>query len=283
MTRIFSLHSLFKLVFIDKKFREKNKLKNFLKIISLTLLINISIQSEEFNIIYFDPDGNLRNITSLQSEGNKYFQSLSPEINFWVIASEQILATEMERLKPQFMIVQSLYYSRQKASLGLKPYFIFLSKENHFYVKKIITMNPDIKTLDSLENKVVTSALPKEITKELTGGERNWRILTVPKDMDALMALKFKQADAALVAENSIEAFRKLDPTDSQNINTIFTTKSIFLPLGVSTKFSTNKDLINKLTEYMKKIKSDTNGSTFINMMNFDDISDNKKTLSGVP
>lgn len=239
--------------------------------------------AEEFNIIYFDPDGNLRNITSLQSEGNKYFQSISPEINFWVIASEQILLTEMERLKPQFMIVQSLYYTRQKTSLVLKPYFIFLSKENHFYFKKIITMNPEIKSIDDLDKKVVASALPKDVTKELTGGEKNWKILTVPKDMDALMALKFKQADAALVAENSIESFKKIDPTDSQNINAVFTTKSIYLPIGVSTKFTTNKDLLNKLTESMKKIKSDANGSSFIHIMNFDDISDNKKTLGGLP
>lgn len=247
------------------------------------LLINFSIHAEEFNIIYFDPDGNLRNITSLQSEGNKYFQSLSPDVNFFVIASEQILNTEVERLKPQFMIVQSLYYSRQKGSLGFKPYFIFLTKDNYFYHKKIITMNPEIKSLEDLDKKVVASALPKEITKELTGGERNWKLLTVPKDMDALMALKFKQADAALVADNSLESFKKLDPSDSQNINSIFTTKSIFLPLGVSTKYTTNKEMLAKLTEFMKKIKTDTNGSAFIRMMNFDDVSDNKKTLGSVP
>ncbi len=259
------------------------QLKRNIKILIVLLLLNFSVYAEEFNIIYFDPDGNLRNITSLQSEGNKYFQSFSPDINFYVIASEQILNTEMERLKPQFMIVQSLYYSRQKTSLAYKPYFIFLTKDNYFYHKKIITMNPEIKTLEELDKKVVASALPKEITKELTGGERNWKILTVPKDMDALMALKFKQADAALVAENSLESFKKLDPTDSQNIIPIFTTKSIFLPLGVSTKYTTNKEMVTKLTEFMKKIKTDANGSSFIKMMNFDDISDNKKTLGMVP
>ena len=91
-------------------------------------------------------------------------------------------------------------------------------------------MNPDIKFIEDLDKKVIASALPKEITKELAGGvERNWKILTVPKDMDALMAIKFKQADAALVAENSLESFKKIDPTDSQNINSVFTTKSIFI------------------------------------------------------
>jgi ABC-type amino acid transport substrate-binding protein len=259
------------------------KLKIKINILLAFLLLNFSIFGEEFNIIYFDPDGNLRNITSLQSEGNKYFQTISPDINFFVIASEQILNTEMERLKPQFMIVQSLYYSRQKASLALRPYFIFLTKENYFYYKKIITMNPEIKSLEDLDKKVVASALPKEITKELTGGERNWKLLTVPKDMDALMALKFKQADAALVAESSLESFKKLDPNDSQSINPIFTTKSIFLPLGVSTKYTTNKETVIKLTEYMKKIKTDVNASSFIKMMNFDDISDSKKTLGMVP
>lgn len=260
-----------------------NLLRSLFKILILVLILFTSLNAEEFNIIYFDPDGNLRNITSLQSEGNKYFQTISPEINFFVIASEQILNTEIDRLKPQFMIVQSLYYSRQKGSLGFKPYFIFLTKENYFYHKKIITMSLEIKTLDDLDKKVVASALPKEITKELTGGERNWKILTVPKDMDALMALKFKQADAALVAENSLESFKKLDPADSQNKNPIFTTKSIFLPLGVSTKFTTNKELLAKLTETIKKIKADANGSAFIRMMNFDDTSDNKKTLGSVP
>ena len=145
-------------------------------------------------------------------------------------------------------------------------------------------MNPDIKFIEDLDKKVIASALPKEITKELAGGvERNWKILTVPKDMDALMAIKFKQADAALVAENSLESFKKIDPTDSQNSNSVFTTKSIFMPLGVSTKFTTNKDLINKLTESIKKIKNDPAGSTFMQMMNFDDTSDNKKILGGVP
>lgn len=249
----------------------------------LIFLLNFSVFAEEFTIIYFDPDGNLRNITSLQSEGNKYFQSIAPEINFLVIASEQILTTELEKLKPQIMIVQSLYYTRQKNSLGFRPFYIFLAKDNHLYHKKIISMNPDLKSLDDLDKKIVASALPKDTTKELTGGERNWKILTVPKDMDALMAIKFKQADAALVAESSLDSFKKLDPTDAQSINAIFTTKSIFQPLVVTTKYSTNKDLVNKVTDTLKKMKTDTNGLSFLKMMNFDDISDNKKILGSVP
>ncbi|HMV45635.1 MAG TPA: hypothetical protein PK079_25250 [Leptospiraceae bacterium] len=251
--------------------------------IILLFCVQFSVFAEEFTIVYFDPDGNLRNITSLQSEGNKYFQSISPDINFIVIASEQILSTELEKLKPQIMIVQSLYYTRQKNSLGFKPFYIFLAKDNHLYFKKIITMNPDFKTLEDLDKKIVASALPKDTTKELTGGERNWKILTVPKDMDALMAIKFRQADAALVAESSLDNFKKLDPTDAQNFNSIFTTKSIFQPLVVTTKYATNKDLIPKIMDSMKKIKADTNGQNFLRMLNFDDISDNKKVLGSVP
>ncbi|MBP9890151.1 MAG: hypothetical protein KBF93_27885, partial [Leptospiraceae bacterium] len=68
-------------------------MRSLFKILILVLILFTSLNAEEFNIIYFDPDGNLRNITSLQSEGNKYFQTISPEINFFVIASEQILNT----------------------------------------------------------------------------------------------------------------------------------------------------------------------------------------------
>ena len=59
-------------------------------IVSLLLLaFFVNSYSADFNVVYFDPDGNLRRVIEIQSEGKKYFNQIDPSINFIVIASRK--------------------------------------------------------------------------------------------------------------------------------------------------------------------------------------------------
>ncbi|MCB1191842.1 MAG: hypothetical protein H7A23_06660 [Leptospiraceae bacterium] len=242
-----------------------------------------SLFSDKQNIVYFDPDGNLRNIAGIQAEGNKYFQSISSELNFLVIGNRQVIKKEIENLQPPIMLVQFFYYLDNKSSLHLKPHFVFLSEGSITYTKKVITMNQDIQSLKSLDKKIVASSLSKSGFKKLLGNvNQNWRLLTVPKDLDAIMGLKFKQADAAIVSNNSLAAFSKIDPVDTKNIRTLYTTKEIYLPIGVVTKFSKNDKDISKIFLSIKNIKQSKEGKSFLEMLNFNGITDDQSILQKI-
>ncbi|MGB9620877.1 MAG: hypothetical protein ACPL4C_00375 [Brevinematia bacterium] len=219
-------------------------------------------------LLYYDPDGNLRKIVDINAEGNKLFGKLG--IKFIVAADDLSFSKAFEQYSPQFVILNSIIYSSKKSELGLSPLAIFTKKGKYSYTKKVVSFSEDV-NFGMLKNKILSSSFKS--VNDILGFEP--KVLKVPKDLDALLAIKFRQADVALVSEDSIEIFKAISPVDYNMIKVIYTSKSIYNPVLCATKFNKDEDLINQLISTLGSQEA----KSFLGLLLFDGITTDSKIL----
>jgi hypothetical protein len=217
-------------------------------------------------VVYYDPDGNIKRIFDINAQGNKVFGAIG--VKFIAAADEKSFRAAMD-LKPDFVIINSLVYLREREVFSLEPIGILVRKGKYVYQKKIVSFL--YSDLDSLNGKVISSSL-EEAVYTIGGGIR-FRLLKVPKDLDALLAVKFRQADGAMVSEDSLEIFKAIDPTSFQNLKFVFSTKGIYNPVVCITRWGNEKDK-ERVLNVLSTAKE------LLTIMGFDSVSDDEKILS---
>jgi hypothetical protein len=96
------------------------------------------------------------------------------------------------------------------------------------------------------------------------------RILTVPKEIDALMSVGFKVSSSALVTENTLETVKKTDPSLCSKLKILAEGKESMLPiLAVPEKFFGEAETLVKIIKEMPKKNAE--GTDIIKMLDLDD------------
>ncbi len=241
-------------------------MKRFLVVI-LMMTVSLGVYSQ--TVVYYDPDGNLRRIVDISSEGNKLFGSIG--LKFVVTADENSFNNALKQYNPEYFIMNSIIYQSKRKDLNLEISFIFLKNKNYTYTKKLVTFQEGL-TAKDLRDKVLASSF-KDVS-DIVPIEA--RVLKVPKDLDALLAMKFKQADVAIVSESSIEIFRSISPFDSSLLKIIYTSREIFNPVFC---YSVGKGSPSKAKEIERLLLSDT-AKQFMSLLMFDSVSSDSKIIS---
>jgi hypothetical protein len=239
----------------------------------LVLFFLTAVASYAQTVIFFDPDNSSRMVGKALTHGNRFFKKANPSTKFIIITNEAALESEIEALKPQVMIINSQYYSAKKESLSLTPFFVFTSNRATSYNKKLISINKKVTTLDDLTNKVLSLAQSGDYIFAAIGVNKGAvKILPVSKDIDAILALKFNQADAALVSDAALVLFSKNMPQDYQQVNVIKSVVGIRHPLIVTTRYSNNSAFIDKLKQLIAAMKNDEDGIKLLQIIQFDGV-----------
>lgn len=222
-------------------------------------------------LVYYDPDGNLRRIVDISSEGNKIFSKLG--LKFFVSADEISFENLLKQHNPEYFIMNSVIYHSRKKNLNLSVAFVLERDNKTTYTKKIVTFQEGL-TLKDLQNRVLASAF-RDISDIV---QVNARILKVPKDLDALLAMKFKQADFALVSESSIEIFKSISPVDFGLLKVVYTSREIVNPVFC---YIQGRESISKIREIERTLLS-PEAKQFMSLLLFDSINSDPKVLSKV-
>lgn len=241
------------------------------KLLILFLVVGLVGLGYSQTIVYYDPDGNMRRVVDISAEGTKLFGKLG--IKFLIAADEISFNKALEQYSPEIVILNSIIYSSKKSELGLKPFAIFTKKGKVSYTKKVISFSSEV-TIENLKNKILSSSF-KNVYDILNFEPK---VLKVPKDLDALLAVKFKQADVALVSEDSIEIFKTISPLDYNLLKVIYTSKDIYNPVLCTTKFNKGENLVNNLISLLNSQEA----KNLLNLMLFDSVSSDTKVLSKV-
>ncbi len=235
----------------------------FLLIFSLAIFAYFGYSE---TVVYYDPDGNLRRIMDINNEGNKFFSKFN--INFVATADSRSFDIAVNSFKPEFMIINSLIFQNTRNKMGLEPLFVFTKEGKITYKKKLVSFEKEF-PFSLLKGSVISSPF-QDLEVFLGPSAKGVRVLKVPKDMDAILALKFKQSEAALVSDDTIEVFKVISPSDFNNLNIVFTSKDILNPLFVKTSFA-KKDYTALIDKLYTSFSSQ--GKSFLAIMLFDGVS----------
>lgn len=202
------------------------------------LLLPLPVKAQlKHTIYFFNPETNINNFASLKIEFDTYLSKLG-EYQLQPFNDREIFEKSVYGKKDGIFLVSSWHYKNLKEKFPLKAVLVgvFNGKSTQ---KRVLSVRKDIGNTD-LRGLKVASAGNKEYTlnilKEILGGQGEEvlsaiQIMPVPKDIDALMAVGFGMAAAALTSENSLLNLEKINPKHHQQLKQLGKSGEMFLAI----------------------------------------------------
>jgi len=189
-----------------------------------------SAYSNVGSIIYFyNPETNINNFATLKTafdtylvnHGGYYFQPFDSRENFESVIQEK---------KGDVYLLSSWHLKAlQQKNVPLKIALVGTSKGNTMQ-RKVLSTKKDIADVTMLKNTVVAGAGSEEyihsVLKQILGKEqeallKDIKILIVPKDIDAIMAVGFGMATAAICAESGLDKLAMINPNQFRELHSL--------------------------------------------------------------
>jgi hypothetical protein len=162
-------------------------------------------------VYFYNPESNVDNFALLKTKLDMYLKNLGP-YQFQPFCDRNTFEAHARGKHDCILILSSWYYKELKDFFPMKPVLVG-TVDGESVQKKILASKADIKNLSQLKNASIASAGSEEYTRKylkLMMGENDarlvdtFRILSVPKDIDALISMGFGLVQAALTTEYSI-------------------------------------------------------------------------------
>ena len=262
--------------FYNKTFR-RNQIFIALFLLTLFLLPSIltAFTGYKYTIYFYNPESNINNYTSLKKEFDTYLSSfgdyeLQP-FNEWEKFENTIAGK-----KDGVFLVSSWHYRKLREKISIEPVLVAVSKDKTTY-KRILSVKKNIATISSLRGISIASASNEDYTKNILrkmlgkdneGIVESMKILTVPKDIDALMSVGFGVAGAALTTENSLNKLAAINQKQYEMLKQIAVSEEILLPILAIPKPVNNDNM--KLVKIVKEMDALPEGKNKLNMLGLD-------------
>ncbi|MCP4344704.1 MAG: phosphate/phosphite/phosphonate ABC transporter substrate-binding protein [Desulfobacterales bacterium] len=205
-------------------------------------------------VFIFNPEAKAGDLKKVKTAIKSYLGSQGVKSDIYFFANPVDFEDSVPRLKPACAIVASYYFTLMKDKFHWQPALSGHYKGKKEFSKVLVTL----KSITQLKNKSLAavslgaSSLPyidSQLPKGLT--TKSLRVVSVSKDIDAIMALGFEQVQAAIVTEASFKKLESINPEASKNLHLIQKLSSIQYPkLAVFPKIQGS----NKLKAAFKNI-----------------------------
>jgi hypothetical protein len=260
----------------------KNKLiKSFLTLLLIFVLCVASggyaAQSGVEAFIYFyNPETTINNFATLKTafdsylaeRGNYRFQPFNDKTNF---------ETVLKQDKGHVYLLSSWHFEAlQQQGVPLEMALIGTAKGNGWQ-RKVLSAKKDLTTLAMLKNSVVAGAgsedyirsvLAQIIGKSQDVSLQDIKILTVPKDIDAVMAVSFGMASAAIASENSLTKLAIINPNQFQQLHSLGFSEKSHLLIAATLKKPEAEEI--KVLKLLQGMSANSEGSKNLRLLGID-------------
>ncbi|MBF0288469.1 MAG: hypothetical protein HQM14_11685 [SAR324 cluster bacterium] len=242
----------------------------------------ITVAKGADNEVYFyNPESNVNNFTALKREFDRYLQSLGNyrfvPFNHIQFFEKHLQIDQTAKMhKNAVYLLSSWYYKNLILHYPLHAALIGTIK-GKVTQKKILSAQQTISSLQLLQGTNITSAGNQDYTKniliELMGEDKRkivstLQILSVPNDIDALIAVGFGLSHAALTTEYSRSIWASINPQLSQTLNTLAISKDLLLPVVAIPEKPTSGTL--ELLKVIERMEQEKKGLMLLQMLGLD-------------
>ncbi len=175
-------------------------------------------QPVEKTVYFYSSETNINNFSLLKSEFDTWLQAHGG-FRFQPFSEKGQFELQLHANPTGVFLVSSRHFRDLRRDLDLEPVLVGSFRGRSTY-KKILITRKEVTEFPPKKRLIIASAGSEEYARTLLkqmAGDRltpdDFRILTVPKDIDALMSVGFGMADAALATERSLEKLADLNPT----------------------------------------------------------------------
>ncbi len=234
-----------------------------------------SFASSKHTIYFYNPETNINSFAFFKIEFDKYLSTYGP-YQFQPFSDRETFEEFIIQKSDGVFLLSSWHYNDLVEKIPMESVFVGTSKGKTTQ-KRILSVKETITSIASLKGKKIATTGNEEFTKNiltkmLGEGEKgivdSLMILNVPIEIDALIAVGFGMADAALTTENSLDKLAAINPKQYKRLKLLATGKETLLPIVAVPKQS--DDNINLLLKVIEKMENVPEGKKKLRMLGID-------------
>jgi hypothetical protein len=259
-----------------KTFRRKHVfITIFLLILFLLPSLLTAFAGYKYTIYFYNPETNINNFASLKKEFDTYLATFG-DYQLQPFSERETFEKVIVGKKDGVFLVSSWHYKKLRENISVEPVLVAVFKNKTTY-KRILSVKKNLTTISSLRGINVASASSEDYTKNILrsmlgkdneGIVDSMKILTVPKDIDALLSVGFGVAGAALTTENSLTKLAMINQKQYEMLKQMAVSEEILLPILAIHKPVDNDNM--KLIKIMKEMDALPGGKNKLNMLGLD-------------
>ncbi len=170
----------------------------------------------KIKIYFYSSEANINNFKSLKMEFDRYLSKFGP-YEFQPFSARSVFEQHVKGKENCLFILSSWHYRLIHKEYSLTPALTGV-RNGKKYQRKILVADekaPDIETakpglIASASSLQYTLSVLKRMLKKYAA--HPFRVLTVPKDIDALMSVGFGMAKLAFASENAFQELKGVNP-----------------------------------------------------------------------
>ncbi|MBK8011230.1 MAG: PhnD/SsuA/transferrin family substrate-binding protein [Deltaproteobacteria bacterium] len=240
-------------------------------------------------IVLYDPDANHQALGDITAAFNAYAATSEARFTLQPVESRTAFETLLTEQRPPFAIVSS---STLRApwgrEFGLNPLLVPSSKGDVFYrkalvsnVARLLTSLKGVSTAVAVIDVDPKAAALDALAPLTEAGFETEGAIVVPvtKDIDALLALAFKQVDAALVTTKSMDVLTRVNPALSKLLKVTKETAPLLRPPLCSVGTNAGPEDIVAVMQLFAQMNQTDAGQRLMSLLGFDAWTPYKKSM----
>lgn len=255
--------------------------------IGLAIFSVMSLGEGKIKIYFYSSETNINNFKSLKMEFDRYLSRFGP-YEFQPFSARDVFEKQVRGKDNCLVLLSSWHYRQIHNEYGLMPALTGV-REGKRYQRKILVADKEAPDIEAAKPGLVASASSLEYTLSVLKAmfkkqaEHPFNVLTVPKDIDALMSVAFGMARLAFASRNAFDELKGVNPKLCDRMKVVAEGDDDLLLIVASPQgFADNR---TKLIDMIKNMPTEPDGLKKIRMLGLDgwqelDASDRSKLES---
>jgi hypothetical protein len=227
----------------------------------------------KIKIYFYSSETNINNFKSLKMEFDRYLSKIGP-YEFQPFSSRDVFEKQVKGKDNCLLLLSSWHYRHIHKKYALTPVLTGM-RNGKKYQRKILVTGEKPADIDSGKPGLIASASSLQYTtsaleKMLLGkyAKHPIQVLTVPKDIDALMSVGFGMAKLAFASENTFDELKGVNPRLCSKMKVLAQgEETLRLVLALPQSFKENSQ---KTIDMIKNMPMDSDGKRRIRMLGLD-------------
>ena len=239
----------------------------------LVVFCVISSGEGKIKIYFYSTETNINNFKSLKMEFDRYLSKLGP-YEFQPFSARDVFEKQVKGKENCLLLLPSCHYRHIHKKYMLTPVLTGM-RNGKKYQRKILVTGEKPADIEATKPGLIASASSLQYTTSALKGmlqgkyaKHPIQVLTVPKDIDALMSVGFGMAKLAFASENAFHELKGVNPKLCNKMKILAEgEETLRLILALPQGFKENS---RKTIDMIRNMPMDSDGKRRIRMLGLD-------------
>jgi len=243
-----------------------------LLLIGLAIFCVISSGEGKIKIYFYSSETNINNFKSLKMEFDRYLSKFGP-YEFQPFSARDVFEKHVKGKENCLLLLSSWHYRHIHKKYALTPALTGM-RNGKKYQRKILVADEKSADIEAAKPGLIASASSLQYTTSVLKrmlkkyAEHPFRVLTVPKDIDALMSVGFGMAKLAFASKNAFDELKGVNPRLCRRMKVLAEGEdTLLLIVALPQGFTANR---KKMLDIVKNMPMDPDGRKRIRMLGLD-------------